>query len=435
MREALRSFFKAQTTGGYLLIFSAVVAIIWSNSPFRESYHHLWETPFVIQIGGLRLDNTLHHWINDGLMSLFFFMVGLELKREFIAGELKSIRNALLPLAAAVGGMVFPALIFLFFNASAPDRNGWGIPMATDIAFALGILAMVKHIPFSLKIFLTTLAIADDIGAVLVIAFFYSSNISLISLGVGSFFILLLAGANMLGIRSTFFYSIIGISGVWVAFALSGIHATIAGVLLAITIPARTKIDELIFVEKLESNVKRFKEIPPNDVRLLEPAQAEVLDRIYLLTKAAGTPLQRLEHALHPWITFLVLPLFALANSGIELSSSMFDFSPLKNISIGIFLGLFLGKALGILLICYMMKGLKWASWPEDVNAWHMWGMAFLAGIGFTMSLFISELAYSPLEDLINEAKLGIFAGSILSGVVGYFLLKTAYSKTLGTRK
>ena len=253
---------------------SALAAIIWSNSPWSESYFHLWEHELSINLGEFGIQKTLHHWINDGLMAMFFFVIGLELKREIIGGELSDTRKAIFPLAAAVGGMLFPAGIYWLFNSDGAAGNGWGIPMATDIAFALGIVSLLgNRVPLSIKIFLTALAIADDLGAVLVIAFFYSSDISGTSLIAGAVFLGILFGGNYLGIRSSYFYGIIGIGGVWLAFLMSGVHATIAGVLTAAAIPARTKINELRFINLLERQIRKFNEIPPNDVTLLEPEQ------------------------------------------------------------------------------------------------------------------------------------------------------------------
>jgi Na+:H+ antiporter, NhaA family len=263
--DPISRFVRAETTAGVLLFGSAIIALIWANSPWADHYHHLWENHLSITFAGYTIDKDLHHWINDGLMSMFFFVVGLELKREIMAGELSDPRKAMLPLFAALGGMIVPALIYFFFNRSGPESSGWGIPMATDIAFALGILALLgKRVPISLKVFLTALAIADDLGAVLVIAFFYTSEISFMNLGVGLFFISILLVANYLGVRQTLFYGIVGIAGVWLAFLMSGVHATIAGVLAAMAIPARTKIDEINFVASMESMVQHFKSIPPN---------------------------------------------------------------------------------------------------------------------------------------------------------------------------
>ena len=423
--QPLNRFIEHESTAGLLLFVSALIALVWSNSPFSATYFHLWEHEFAVRIAGYTVANSLHHWINDGLMAMFFFVVGLELKRELMAGELSAPRQAILPLAAAVGGMIVPTLIFVALNPGPPNVTGWGIPMATDIAFVLGILALLgKRVPVSLKIFLTALAIVDDLGAVLVIAVFYTFEISLVNLGAGGVFLAVLLLANYLGIRNVVFYGLVGIGGLWLAFLLSGVHATIAGVLAALTIPARPKIDERGFTQRLRHYLHEFEHIEPNDDTLLEPAQMHVLDQIKLLTRAADTPLQRLEHALYPLVSFVVMPVFALANAGISFTTISAEalFHP---VSVGIFLGLLLGKFGGVVGACWIMTRLGWASLPGDMQWKQMYGLGVLAGMGFTMSLFITTLAYES-ADLILHAKMGILVASLLAGVVGYVLLKTS---------
>jgi Na+:H+ antiporter, NhaA family len=424
--KPVERYMHRESTAGIVLLVSAVVAMIWANSVWSDSYHHLWEYKISIQAGEYGISKTLHEWINDGLMAMFFFVIGLELKREIIAGELSDIGKAILPLIAAFGGMLVPALIYFLFNPIGPESNGWGIPMATDIAFALGIMSLLgKRVPLSLKIFLTALAIADDIGAVLVIAFFYTSNISMISLGIGGLFLVVLLAANYIGVRSTLFYGLIGIGGVWLAFLMSGVHATIAGVLAAFAIPARTKIDHEKFIQVLEDQLREFHAIPPNDVTLLEPAQYKVIEKINRLTKAAGTPLQKLEYQLHSWVSYLVMPLFAFSNSGITLQVGFLKDVLSNSITLGVLLGLVVGKFVGVLVFCWVAVKLKVAALPHDVNWKQIIGVALLAGIGFTMSLFITTLAFKD-HQLVTDAKLGIFMASILSGAVGYFVLKKA---------
>jgi NhaA family Na+:H+ antiporter len=423
--QPLNRFIAHESTAGLLLFVSALIALVWANSPFSATYFHLWEYEFAVRIAGYTVANSLHHWINDGLMAMFFFVVGLELKREIMAGELSAPRQAILPLAAAVGGMLVPTLIFVALNPGPPNVTGWGIPMATDIAFVLGILALLgKRVPVSLKIFLTALAIVDDLGAVLVIAVFYTSEISLMNLGAGGVFLAILLLANYLGIRNTVFYGLVGIGGLWLAFLLSGVHATIAGVLAALSIPARSKIDERGFTQRLRHYLHEFEHIEPNDVTLLEPAQMYVLDQIKRLIRAADTPLQRLEHALYPLVSFVVMPVFALANAGISFTTISAEalFHP---VSVGIFLGLLLGKFGGVVGACWIMTRLGWASLPADMQWKQMYGLGVLAGMGFTMSLFITTLAYES-ADLILHAKMGILVASLLAGVVGYVLLKTS---------
>ena len=427
----VEDFMRSESIAGILLMISAVVALVVANSPLAEAYHHIWEYKISINFGGHVIDKSIHHWINDGLMSMFFFVVGLELKREIIAGELSNFRKALLPLAAAAGGMVAPALIFLLFNFDTPGENGWGIPMATDIAFALGILSLFgKRVPVSLKVFLTALAIADDLGAVLVIALFYTSDISFLNLGAGIVLIMVLLAGNYLGVRNTLFYSLIGIGGVWFAFLTSGVHATIAGVLAAAAIPARTKIDELAFLHRLELLTHRFREIPPNDVNLLEPEQYNVLEKIHLLTLQATTPLQRLEHMLHPFVAFVVMPLFAFSNSGIELSGEFFNRTFFEGVSMGIVSGLLVGKFVGVVGMTWLLHKLKVARLPHDMTWSHVAIIGVLAGIGFTMSLFVTNLAFTDVR-LINEAKVGVFVASTIAGLTGYFLLKIVLKKNV----
>lgn len=413
-----------ESTAGILLMATALIGVVWANSPFAESYIHLWENEVSLKVGDYTVGNTLHHWINDGLMAMFFFVVGLELKREIMAGELSDVKKAMLPMSSAIGGMIVPAAIYLIFNPSGTGNNGWGIPMATDIAFAMGIMSLLgKRVPLTLKVFLTALAITDDLGAVLVIAFFYTSDISLLSLGTGVLFMVVLMVANYLGVRSTLFYGLVGIGGVWLAFLLSGVHATIAGVLAAIAIPARTKINEPQFIDDLEKNIRKFHEIPPNDVTLLEPAQYKVVESIHQLTEAAGTPLQRLEAQLHPWVSFVVMPLFALANAGVVLHGEKIGEMFTNTVTLGVLAGLTVGKFAGVVGFCWLATKLHIATLPMDINWRQIAGVGFLAGIGFTMSLFVTTLAFTDAE-LVDSAKLGIFAASIISGVVGYLVLR-----------
>lgn len=422
MLKVLNEFMHRESTAGVLLFFCTLIALVWSNSWLAPYYHELWHHTFSIGFADHVITKTLHHWINDGLMAMFFFVVGLEIKREFIAGELSSLRNASLPLAAALGGMLVPALIYLLQNSSGPQSDGWGIPMATDIAFALGLLALLgKRVPLALKVFLTALAIADDLGAVLIIAFFYTSEISVLNLGLGVLAMALLMLANYVGIRSTLFYGVVGIGGVWLAFLLSGVHATIAGILAALTIPARTRIDENTFTTKLRKYVDEFYAISPNDVSLLEPEQMHVLNKISSLTKAADTPLQRLEHRLHPLVAFVVVPIFALANAGITLDLNAWG-QVFSSVSLGVALGLFVGKSVGVVGACLIMVRLGWASLPTGVTWSQIVGVAFLAGIGFTMSLFVTNLAFTS-QEFILQAKLGVLMASIVAGTIGYIIL------------
>lgn len=420
-------FINNSTTSGILLFTSAIIALFLANSPFQEAYHSFWEHTFSIGFDEYIVSKSLHHWINDGLMSVFFFVIGLELKREIMAGELSRPKDAILPIFAGLGGMVFPALFYLFLNSSGDETAGWGIPMATDIAFALGILYLLgDRIPVSLKIFLTVLAIADDLGAVLVIAFFYTSDISVMSLIIGGIFLIVLVVANILGVRNIIFYGVIGIGGLWLAFLLSGVHATIAGVMAALTIPANVKIQDKKFVLKMNALTKDFEKSAPNNVSLLTHDQLNIVEKIRYYSKAALTPLQRLEHSMHPLVAFVVMPIFALANAGITFSGS-FTENMVSNVSLGVIFGLVLGKFIGIVLISKILVQLKLAALPNELRWRHVYGVSLLAGVGFTMSLFIADLAFVN-PTFIIQSKIGIFIASIICGIGGFLVLRKASS-------
>ncbi len=421
---AISKFINEQTIGGIILIIATIFAMIWANSAFHETYHNLWHNYKIgLSWGDSNISWSLHHWINDGLMAIFFFTVGLEIKREVMGGELNTISKAALPIFAAVGGMILPAIIYAVMVINYPEYlSGWGIPMATDIAFALGLLAMFgKRVNINIKIFLTALAIADDLGAVLVIAFFYSETIVYTELLTAAFFMGILILANFTGVRRTVFYTVVGFTGVWSAFMLSGVHATIAGVLIAMTIPSRTKIDETKFMDKLCGLTEKFKKIPPTGNPLLSSKQVHILGEIETLNDMANTPLQKLEHALHPIVTFFILPVFALSNAGVYVSGSIFNMI-LHPVSLAIMAGLILGKFAGVTLFAKLAVKLKLAVLPEGVNWKNIYGIAFLAGIGFTMSMFISELAFKGTE-YIEIAKVGIISASIISAIAGMIYL------------
>lgn len=426
----VQKFIQHEKAGGLALGLSVIVAMFLANSAWSDEYFNLLEHKFGFTVDGKSyLEFSILHWINDGLMSVFFFVVGLELKREIVGGELSNLRKAILPIGAAIGGMAIPALIYLIFNPSGEAQNGWGIPMATDIAFALGILVLIgKKVPLALKVFLTALAIVDDLGAVLVIALFYTSEISLENLALGVFIAGVMYGANRLGVRNMFFYAILGILGVWIAFLLSGVHATIASVIAAFTIPADVRIKEGLYISQLKDYIKRFKNIDPNDdIPTLKSAQLHILDEIKKNTNKAIPPLQRLEHAMHPFVVFFIIPIFALANAGISLDINV-DKLFATNIAIGIATGLIGGKVLGITGATYLLVKLKIATLPKGMGLKNIIGLSFLAGIGFTMSLFITSLAFTNPE-YVEQAKIGIFTASILSGIVGYFILKSDKSQ------
>lgn len=423
--EPIQRFVKQEKSGGIVLGISVLAALYLANSPWSDEYFHFLENKIGIVFNDVSfLKYSLHHWINDGLMAIFFFVIGLELKREIVAGELSNPRKALLPIGAALGGMLIPAIIYFSLNPTGEASNGWGIPMATDIAFALGVLHFLgKRIPLSLKVFLTALAIVDDLGAVLVIAFFYTSEISIQSLLVGLGFVLVMYVGNKMGIRNILFYAIIGIVGVWIAFLLSGVHATIAAVLAAFVIPANVGIKENIFIERIRNSINKFKDILPNDKVTLTDEQIHQLEIIKKDTNCAIPPLQRLEHAMHPIVTFIVLPIFALANAGVSMNVDVQELFS-TNVALGVSLGLLAGKVIGIVGITWLLVKLRIAPFPEGMNLRNLFGISFLASIGFTMSLFISSLAFTD-EIIITQAKIGIFTASIIGGIVGYFILRT----------
>lgn len=409
---------------------SVVLALLLANTPLADHYHHFLEQSLGFTWNGKEYFSfSIHHWINDGLMAIFFFVVGLELKREIVGGELSNPRKAVLPIGAALGGMVVPAFIYLALNPDGAAHKGWGIPMATDIAFALGVLFLLgKKIPVSLKIFLTALAIVDDLGAVLVIAFFYTSNIELFYLFAGLVILTVMYLGNRLGIRSILFYAFLGVAGVWSCFVLSGVHATIAAVLVAFTIPADVKIKETLFIAKISHYLEKFKHTDPTeDTPTLTEDQLHVLEKINIATLAATPPLQRLEHAMHPLITFLIIPIFALANAGVDLN---IDFSILSNtnIALGVALGLLGGKVLGIVGFTFILIKLQVAPFPKGMNLRSLLGISFLGSIGFTMSLFITSLAFQN-EQYQTQAKIGIFGASIIGGVCGYIILNKNFRK------
>lgn len=420
----IKLFMGREKSGGIVLILSVALAMLLANSNIAESYFHFFEQEvgFIVN-GEPYLNYSLHHWINDGLMAMFFFVVGLELKREFIGGELADIRNTILPIGAAIGGMIVPALIFLSLNIGTPQTMGWGIPMATDIAFALGVVYLLgDKVPASAKLFLTTLAIVDDLGAVLVIAFFYTSELSIASLLFGLGFLAVMFIGNRLGIKSLFFYAVLGIGGVWVTFLLSGIHATIAAVLAAFMIPADAKINESVYLKRMKKLTRRFEKEEPNEVRTLEEGQVDVLTHIQHDTEIAIPLLQQLEHKMSPIVTFLIMPIFAIANAGISFTDLSLSDIFSTHVALGVTLGLLLGKPIGIIGATFLMVKMRWATLPSAITRRTLLGLGMLASIGFTMSMFISTLAFTD-ELLMTQAKLGIFLASILGGIGGYVLL------------
>ena len=414
-------FYRMESASGILLMLSAVIALAWANSPWSEAYFHLWELPIGLRVGNLDLTKSLHHWINDGLMGLFFFVVGLELKREMLLGELASPKRAALSITAAAGGMIVPALLYALLNRGGTGAAGWGIPMATDIAFALGVLTLLgKRVPLSLKVFVTAVAIVDDLGAVLVIALFYTAQISWLALGIAAALLLLMVLGNRLGIRSPAPYLVVGI-GVWLALLQSGIHATLAGVLAALTIPARSTIDAAEYLHRAQLYLAEFQEDVQHDRKVPTADQRDAVHSLEVASRQLDAPLMRLERMMHPWVAFGVMPVFALANAGVAIGDDLVA-TMASPITLGVMLGLLLGKPVGILTASWIAVRAGVALLPSGTNWRQLAAVGLLCGIGFTMSLFIASLAFA-LPEALDRAKLGILAASLIAGVLGAIAL------------
>jgi NhaA family Na+:H+ antiporter len=432
----IQRFMRVEAAGGVLLLGATALALIWANSPWAASYDTFWHTYLKFAFGGFELKLSLAHFVNDGLMAIFFFVVGLEIKREMLVGELASFRKAAVPIAAAVGGMAVPALIFaaVVMLRGGEGLSGWGVPMATDIAFAVGIMAMLgKRVPLPLKIFLTALAIVDDIGAVLVIAIFYTSEISMVALGVAGGLLLLAVVANVAGVRTPLAYAIIGIV-MWVMLLQSGVHATIGGVLLALTIPAKMRIRGHDFVDFAGQAIDAFRSAGGDDDNIMtNPQQQRAVHGLEEACEHVQAPLGRLEHDLHGFVAFVIMPIFALANAGLALGGDVGG-AMTSGVGMGVVLGLFLGKPIGIMLFTWLAVVAGLGDLPAGSNWKQVLGASFLAGIGFTMSLFIANLAFRGADGAttLQFAKTGILAGSLVSGVVGFVLLRTASGATGG---
>jgi Na+:H+ antiporter, NhaA family len=418
----LERFMHVEAAGGIVLLACTVIALALANSPFSDTYLHIWETPVGFQIGPLSVRHSLHHWINDGLMALFFFVVGLEVKREMVLGELRDPRRAALPLIAALGGMLVPAAVYLALQAGTPAQRGWGIPMATDIAFVVGCMAVLgPRIPHGLRILLLTLAIADDIGAILVIAFGYSTGIHLAPLLLGAGGLALVLVLTRLGVRSFGIYTLIGLL-VWFAFQESGVHATIAGVILGLLTPARPYLGRGMFAPLLQRATELvqgggWERASSTNVRTFRQAARETV-----------SPLEYLESTLHPWVGFLIMPVFALANAGVPFQvASLAD-----PVALAVAAGLVIGKPVGILLSSWIAVRARVATLPDGVGWGAVGGAGALAGIGFTMALFVAGLALEgpPLE----AAKVGILGGSALAAVLGMVGLQRALPAARNTR-
>ncbi len=414
-------FAREEAAGGIVLILCAAAALVWANSHWSGSYESLWETHLRIGVGSFSLDEPLHFWINDALMAIFFFVVGLEIKRELLGGELSSRKQAALPIMAALGGMIVPALLYIALNAGGAGSRGWGIPMATDIAFSLGVLALLgTRAPLPLKIFLTGLAIVDDIGAVVVIALFYTGDISWMNLAIGGGLLGVLAVANRIGVVHTLFFALIG-AIVWLAFVQSGIHAAVAGVLIAATVPTRVQVDSAGFLAKSRSLLEVFERESASKAQSTTEQRAAIHE-LELACQDVESPLQRMEHELNRWVAFAIMPLFALANAGVSLTGIQSGFV-LEPVTLGIIVGLVVGKPVGIALVTWLSVRTGIAVLPAGLTWRHIIGVGLLAGIGFTMSLFITGLALSEPSH-VSEAKIGIIGASVISAVGAWMVLR-----------
>ncbi len=415
--QPLQDFFRLEAASGTLLLCAAVLALVWANSPMRDSYAAIFDAPLSIGVGDAHVRFTVRHLINDGLMAIFFFVVGMEIKRELVVGELRSLSRALLPLVAALGGMVVPAAIYAVLNRGGSGLAGWAIPMATDIAFSIGILSLLKgRVPHALVVFLTALAIFDDMGGILVIAFFYGSGLH-VSWLLGALAITVgLLALNRKQVGNGLAYAAGGMA-LWYTLHHGGIHATIAGVILGMMIPARAPRPSQEVLTELHAHTTRLVRAPHEE----ELGDAELL-AIEERLEELEPPLNRFVHLLHPYVAFLIMPLFALANSGVSLSGLRLE-ALMNSISLGAALGLFLGKQLGIFSFTLLAVHLGLATMPGGASQGKLYGVAVIAGIGFTVALFIAGLAF-PDPRLLDHAKIGILLGSLASGVVGFLVLR-----------
>lgn len=405
--------------GGVLLMICTAIALYLANSPWAHDYHELLTTPIDVGLGNSHLKLDIHHFINDALMAIFFFVVGLEIKREVLVGELAHIREAILPALAAIGGMIVPAGLFLVLNYDQTGEHGWGIPMATDIAFSLGILSLLgTRVPLSAKVFLTAFAIVDDIGASMVIAFFYTESIVWMMLGFASICFLGLSICNAAGIRRSFPYVLLSIL-LWFCFLKSGVHPTIAGILAALTIPARPRLQSDEFLISTRMLLDRIEDQRKEEANVLKNNEKHaMISDVELASRLTQTPLKRFENSLHHWITFFIMPVFALANAGITLDGRLGE-KLTHTVTIGILLGLIVGKQIGVTLFAWLAVKSGWAQLPRGVTWPMLYGLSWLGGIGFTMSLFITNLAYGRDSVNLDDAKVGILLASAIAGIGG----------------
>lgn len=427
----LEEFIHRQTTSGILLMLCAIAALYIANSPWNEAYHHLLDVPLTIGMPGFQLSKSLHHWINDGLMALFFFVIGLELKREILVGELADLKQAMLPIIAAAGGMVMPVLLYIAINPEGHAFDGWGVPMATDIAFALGTLALLgNRVPKNLLIFLAALAIVDDLGAVLVIALFYTETINLLALAIAGVMLLLLSSLNLGGIRRPLPYLLLGVV-LWIAMLKSGVHATLAGIFLAFTIPIRPKYDPNRFLSYIHDMVGQIKQSYRSEENIIK--NDELRSHIQALgegVQRVQAPAQILEHKVHLPSAYFVIPVFSLANAGIPIDWSSLGTIVSHPVAMGITIGLVAGKLLGIAGFSWVAVKLGLTTLPQGLNFKHIIGVGLMGGIGFTMSIFIAELGFAHNAQDLLMAKTGILLASVVAGVSGFLWLYLTSEKT-----
>ena len=417
-------FLHAQTTTGMVLMLMTVVALVLANTPLADAYSHFFHMKIDFTVGSWALSHSIHHWINDGLMAIFFFIIGLEIKREILVGELSNIKVAILPILSAIGGMVLPALIYTTINYGEDSAVGWGIPMATDIAFAISALVLLgNRVSPALVTFLVALAIVDDLGAVVVIAMFYTDQIQYLPLGLAGVMFLVMIIFNRVGIHMILPYFIVGLF-MWFFMLESGVHATIAGVIAAMAIPSKPKIPPVDFTQHTKNLLDEYDNYPVATDHMMHEKQKAILTNIKDKIDAVGTPSARLEHDLHLPVALVVIPLFALANAGISVDFSSMGSTITTPISLGIIFGLIVGKVIGIAGVAYIAIKSGIAKLPEGSTMNQLFGVGFLGGIGFTMSIFVADLAFLGNEEMIFQAKIGILLASLFSGLFGFFWLK-----------
>ncbi|WP_425421023.1 Na+/H+ antiporter NhaA [Phaeodactylibacter xiamenensis] len=431
LTSPMEKFIKIESLSGVLLFAATIIAVVWANSPFGDSYQAVWGYELGVKMTNFELVKPVILWINDGLMALFFFLIGLEIKRELSVGELNAPKKAIFPLFAAIGGIAFPALVFVLSNNDPEALAGWAIPMATDIAFSLAIMKLLgDRVPLNLKVFLTAFAIVDDLGAVLIIALFYSSGIKWMLILIAFAILGVLFLLTMRGLYSKYLLVVLGVV-VWLLFLKAGIHPTIAGVLLAFTVPIHRKVKIPEFMEALDELQEKIIKAPRQENGLLSKAQIEHIDNLDEWTTEVQSPLQRMEHKLHDWVAYVIMPVFALSNAGVTVST---DTALNMNLILGIALALIVGKAVGIFLMSNLALRLGISKLPDGVSRMQILGVSFLAGVGFTMSIFIANLAFKDNPALLDSAKVGILIGSLIAGWTGFLILRALGSPKSDSR-